>query len=547
MNACPYDALYINPETQTAHKCNFCSHRVEVGLEPSCVIVCPTQSIFAGDIEDPTSQDLDDARPPRDPRHGHRSRARSPHVFYKGADKPRSTRCARRIADDGMIWADTTEHHPTLPCRHRRATASRARRPHRVHDRRTRWHGQGKVSAYLVTKADQRRRAARRRARGAHRACRSTRAFVGICLAAHRRCCSPRSPARCSSPTSEQPRRFYYIFTRPHWGSWLVRGALILLGYGAVRLRSGCSAVSLDAPGLIEVDGDSRSRCSRSATRRLHSVPVRPVRGSRFLADTAAPSDPAGPSRGRRRRSSPARRFAAVRRARTTFARRWRGCCSAALRALGFLICDRTASKGTDARRAGATSDDPTATYRGRFWGSVVVGLVAAALGDRRRLSADSSAVAAARRGRGDRSVWRSVRGCIRPGRPVRAPVLRDGDDHVTARRSHRSAQANLTRIMPGAQLTNYPPVERWDDWVELDAKAWAHGEKRERRYRLIPTTCFNCEACCGLLAYVDKCDRPDRQVRRQPRPTRPAAAATAPRARRRSPRCTTPSESCIR
>ena len=47
MNACPYDALYINPETQTAHKCNFCSSRIEVGLEPSCVIVCPTQSIFA--------------------------------------------------------------------------------------------------------------------------------------------------------------------------------------------------------------------------------------------------------------------------------------------------------------------------------------------------------------------------------------------------------------------------------------------------------------------------------------------------------------------
>ena len=43
MNACPYDALYINPETNTAHKCNMCNHRVEVGLEPSCQIVCPTE------------------------------------------------------------------------------------------------------------------------------------------------------------------------------------------------------------------------------------------------------------------------------------------------------------------------------------------------------------------------------------------------------------------------------------------------------------------------------------------------------------------------
>ena len=69
----------------------------------------------------------------------------------------------------------------------------------------------------------------------------------------------------------------------------------------------------------------------------------------------------------------------------------------------------------------------------------------------------------------------------------------------------HRSAQANLTRLMPGSQLINYAPADRWDDWVELDAKSWAHGERKERRYRLIPTTCFNCEACCGLLAYVDK------------------------------------------
>ena len=30
-------------------------------------------------------------------------------------------------------------------------------------------------------------------------------------------------------------------------------------------------------------------------------------------------------------------------------------------------------------------------------------------------------------------------------------------------------------------------------------------GQKVKRRYRLVPTTCFNCEAGCGLLAYVDK------------------------------------------
>jgi len=51
--------------------------------------------------------------------------------------------------------------------------------------------------------------------------------------------------------------------------------------------------------------------------------------------------------------------------------------------------------------------------------------------------------------------------------------------------------------------LASFPPKERWDDWVELDSRAWP--ERVERRYSLVPTTCFNCESACGLLAYVDK------------------------------------------
>ena len=51
--------------------------------------------------------------------------------------------------------------------------------------------------------------------------------------------------------------------------------------------------------------------------------------------------------------------------------------------------------------------------------------------------------------------------------------------------------------------LASFPPPEQWDDWVEYDAKAWPR--KVERRYRLVPTICFNCEAGCGLVAYVDK------------------------------------------
>ena len=55
MQACPYDALYIDPRNHTAAKCNFCSHRVDRGLEPACVVACPEQAIVAGDLSDPAS------------------------------------------------------------------------------------------------------------------------------------------------------------------------------------------------------------------------------------------------------------------------------------------------------------------------------------------------------------------------------------------------------------------------------------------------------------------------------------------------------------
>ena len=50
MQACPYDALYIDPDARVAEKCNFCAHRIEIGLEPSCVVVCPEEAIVFGDL-----------------------------------------------------------------------------------------------------------------------------------------------------------------------------------------------------------------------------------------------------------------------------------------------------------------------------------------------------------------------------------------------------------------------------------------------------------------------------------------------------------------
>ncbi len=56
MQACPYDSIYLDPETNTAAKCTFCAHRVDVGLEPACVVVCPEHAILAGDLNDPASE-----------------------------------------------------------------------------------------------------------------------------------------------------------------------------------------------------------------------------------------------------------------------------------------------------------------------------------------------------------------------------------------------------------------------------------------------------------------------------------------------------------
>ena len=52
--SCPYDARYVHPEGYV-DKCTFCIHRVEDGLDPACVSVCPTHCMHFGDLDDPNS------------------------------------------------------------------------------------------------------------------------------------------------------------------------------------------------------------------------------------------------------------------------------------------------------------------------------------------------------------------------------------------------------------------------------------------------------------------------------------------------------------
>jgi len=104
MQACPYDAIYIDDNTNTAAKCNFCAHRIDNGLEPACVQVCPTQSIWMGDIDDPTSgiSKFLSIEPVnvRTPEQGTR-----PNTYYVGADQTVLDPLAAPVQDT-YLWAN---------------------------------------------------------------------------------------------------------------------------------------------------------------------------------------------------------------------------------------------------------------------------------------------------------------------------------------------------------------------------------------------------------------------------------------------------------
>jgi Fe-S-cluster-containing dehydrogenase component/formate-dependent nitrite reductase membrane component NrfD len=108
MQACPYDALHIDPDSHTAAKCNFCAHRIELQLEPACVVVCPTQAIIAGDLDDPRSQIAHIVATQkvvtRKPYKG-----TEPKLFYAGIEGD-FLQPARMLAQDSHLFA---EHNPS--------------------------------------------------------------------------------------------------------------------------------------------------------------------------------------------------------------------------------------------------------------------------------------------------------------------------------------------------------------------------------------------------------------------------------------------------
>ncbi len=222
MQACPYDALYIDPNNNTAAKCNFCAHRIEENLNPACVIVCPTQAIIAGDLNDPASRisgivarEKVSVRKPE--------KGTGPKVFYVGIEGD-LLQPARQAAQSSYMWAERREDAKTRQDFDPQLTRE-------VYDvsHSTRWGP--KISAYLWMKSI------------------SAGALLApaILMEVMRRggelftIVFPAVALIALAVTSlllifdlKRPDRFYYLITKPNFRSWLVLGSYILMGYGAL-------------------------------------------------------------------------------------------------------------------------------------------------------------------------------------------------------------------------------------------------------------------------------------------------------------------------
>jgi Fe-S-cluster-containing dehydrogenase component/formate-dependent nitrite reductase membrane component NrfD len=218
MNACPYDALYIDPRSHTAAKCNFCAHRVEAGLKPSCEIVCPVGAIISGDVHDPASEvsRLLGTAPSavRNPEQG-----TGPNVHYLGADAA-AIDPLRAGGGEGFL---TTEVPPSQAVKLKALSAEAEARATMdvAHPPPWGW----KVSSYFLSKGI---------AAGA-----MMLAVLLVVIGAHGSKLAELVPGILALAgigvtglflvwDLKQPLRFHYLFFKPQWRSWLTRGAQVI-------------------------------------------------------------------------------------------------------------------------------------------------------------------------------------------------------------------------------------------------------------------------------------------------------------------------------
>jgi Fe-S-cluster-containing dehydrogenase component len=220
MQACPYDAIYIDADTHTAAKCNMCAHRVDEDLEPACVVVCPTHSIWVGDLDDPTSGI---ARLVSSQETAVRSPEQNtgPNVFYLGADRAVLDPLAAPV-DDTYIWAKPDAHRLETAADLPGDTVTKARTTlNTAHPRPWGW----KVVTYLWTKGV-----------GAGALMLAGLAYLmGIDLGVVGDYVAPLLGLFGAATTGallvwdlKRPERFLYIFSKSNFTSWLVLGAYVL-------------------------------------------------------------------------------------------------------------------------------------------------------------------------------------------------------------------------------------------------------------------------------------------------------------------------------
>ena len=301
MNACPYDALYIDPDSHTAAKCNFCAHRVELDLKPSCEVVCPVGAIISGDVEDPDSEVSRLLGTAPSAVRG-AEQGTGPNVYYLGADSaaldplaaaggeaylttevPRSQReKLRPLHGDAPAIATTDVEHPPP------------------------WGW--RVSSYFLSKGV---------AAGA-----MMLAPLLLVLGAHGSALADVAPGMLALAgiavtgvflvwDLKQPRRFYYLFTKPQWRSWLTLGAhaINVAARAGVRVHAGGDLRVARSAGRASVGADP----GRGAAGRLHGAAVQPVRGTRSVAEPAAAAAHDHQRAGRRRGGAGDRRDLPVR------------------------------------------------------------------------------------------------------------------------------------------------------------------------------------------------------------------------------------------
>lgn len=250
--ACPYDAIYINPDVHSAEKCNFCAHRIDQGLEPACVIVCPVEAIVVGNLNDPNSEVLQlisrnkaDVRKPE--------KGTNPKVFYVGASD--YTLNPSKSEYTGMhLYSEEKESYPVHAAKAAKPThtVAAARLAYDV-PHTPPWHWE--VSLYTWTKSI---------SAGVF-VMFAILSFAGQLLTPGWSLLTAIVGGVFLAVTGvlligdlEHPWRFIRIFTRPQWKSWLVRGSFVILGYSLILLIQfilGLTGSTLTANIVLSVPG----------------------------------------------------------------------------------------------------------------------------------------------------------------------------------------------------------------------------------------------------------------------------------------------------